>query len=216
MEDLKELIWIIKTGSPAEVRAAQKRVERLWHKTCFETELRKDFNVFLEEAAGYDAITDAEHRAYFINTLKWPLYFARPEMFTAWMDLLLDWVTRPEGKIRIAAVRAAQYLCVSMVCCFDEPAMNPARPEPPETREFARKSFCVFALRTEQLINLHAEPRFKRCKYIDALPVGVYKSLQQLLYESILTCEHFETIYENFLAGAERKAALPPHQPGHA
>lgn len=216
MEELKELIGIIKTGAPEEVRAAQKQVERLWHEACVETELKEDFNIFLEEAADFDAIADTEHQAYFINTLKWPLYFARPETFPAWMDLLLEWVTQPEGKIRIAAVRAAKYLCVSMVCCFDEPAMSSAHPETPETQEFARKSFCIFALKTEQLINLHMEPSFMQYKYIDALPAGVYKSLQQLLYNSILTCDYFEKIYEDFLAKLERKIALPPNQPGPA
>ncbi|MFA6435323.1 MAG: hypothetical protein WCW52_11575 [Elusimicrobiales bacterium] len=130
----------------AEVKAAQKRVESIWNKSCRGDEARLKFAVFLEEARDFGKIRDVEHQAYFINTLKWPLYFALPETFPIWTDLLLNWVVHPEGKIRIAAVRVAHYLGVSMVSSFDEPCRNPNRRESPETQEFARNCFCIFAL----------------------------------------------------------------------
>ena len=215
MGELKALIQIIKTAAPTEVKAAQRRVESIWNKSCRDDGARRAFEVFLEEARDFDKIPDKEHQAYFINTLKWAFYFARPEAFSSWMDLLLGWVVRPEGKIRIAAVRAAQYLCVSMVSCFDEPFREQSR-ESPETREFAKNQFCTFAMRTEQLVSAHFEPRFKKYRYLDALPVGIYKSLQQLLNESILTCDHFEKIYADFLTKRKQKSFPNVHQTGHA
>lgn len=215
MDELKALIAVIKTGTPAEVKAAQKRVVSIWNRSCRDDAARLKFSIFLEEARSFDKIADPEHQAYFVNTLRWGLYFAQPGTFTAWTDLLLGWVTRPEGKIRLAAVRAAQYLCVSMVSCFDEPFLKDS-PHTPDVQKHARECFCRFALRAEQLTADHFEGRFKKCKYIDALPPGIYKSLQQLTYESILTCDHFEKIYEDFLAGLNKRPALPPHPMGHA
>ena len=79
----------------------------------------------------------------------------------------------------------------------------------------AKTCFCGFALKAFQLAEAHLEPRFKRHKYIDSLPAGVYKSLQQLLWESILTCDRLENIYNDFLLEAQRNAAQRA-RPGHA
>lgn len=215
-EELKSLIITIKTGATAEVKAAQKRVESIWNKSCREDEARLKFAVFLEEARDFEKICDVQHQACFINTLKWAFCFAPPETFPIWTDLLLSWVVHPEGKIRMAAVRAAQYLGVSMVSSFDEPCRNPNRQESPETREFARNCFCIFALRTDQLITQYHKPAFNKYKYISSLPAGVYKSLQQLLHESLLTCDHFEKIYTDFLDRMNTKPSPPPQQMGHA
>lgn len=207
MESLKELIAVIKTGAPAEVKAAQKQAERLYNKVCRNAELEKVFAVFLEEAFVLEKTADVEHQVYFINTLKWPFFAARPETFIFWIDLLLSWVVRPEGKIRLAAVRAAQYLVVNIVFMFDEPDGVGRPKESPENINLAKACFCGFALKVAQLTETHMEPRFKRHKFIDSLPAGVYKSLQQLMWESILTCDRLEKIYTDFLAEAQKKAA---------
>jgi hypothetical protein len=216
LEELKTLIATIKTGTPTEVKTAQRRVESLWNKACRDDESRLKFSVFLDEARNFDQIPDMEHQAYFINTLKWPLYFSQPETFPAWTELLLSWVVHSEGKIRIAAVKASHYLGVSMISSFDEPCRSLNRQIPPETQELARNYFCIFALRTDQLITKYHEPRFDKYKYISSLPAGVYKSLQQLLHDSLLTCDRFEKIYDDFLARANSRSPLPPRQVGHA
>ncbi|MDP2867037.1 MAG: hypothetical protein Q8O90_12415 [Elusimicrobiota bacterium] len=50
MEEIKSLIAVIKTGAPAEIKAAQKRVEKLWRQSCTNPELKKAFVVFALKA----------------------------------------------------------------------------------------------------------------------------------------------------------------------
>lgn len=215
-EELPSLIKIITTGPAPEVKAAQKRIERIWNQSCRDMEKRLAFSAFLEAARDFDKISDVEHQAYFINTLKWAFYFAHPETFPIWTELLIGWVEHPEGKIRIAAVRAAQYLAASMESDSED---RPDRPHqyPPEIRQFSKDCFCLFALRADQLIAKYHKPAFNKYRYISSLPAGIYKSSQQLLHESILTCPRFEKMYEEFLDKLNEKSAIPPsRQMGHA
>ncbi len=66
MEELRTLIKTIKTGTRLEVKAAQKQVERLFHRACRETELWPAFAVFAEEARGCDQIPDLAHKLAFL------------------------------------------------------------------------------------------------------------------------------------------------------
>jgi len=216
-EELAKLIKIITTGTAVEVKNAQKRIERIWNQSCRDMEKRRMFSVFLEAARDFDKIPDVEHQAYFINTLKWAFYFALPETFPIWTELLIGWVQHPDGKIRIAAVRAAQYLSDTMESDSED---RPDRPHQysPETKQFAKDCFCIFALRADQLITKYHKPAFNKYRYISSLPAGIYKSAQQLLHESILTCPRFERMYDEFLDKMNRKAAPDSHQQllGHA
>jgi len=157
-KELKSLIAIIKTGATGEVKLAQRRVESLWNKACQDDAARLKFAVFLDEACNLDRVSDVDHQAYFINTLKWPLYFAPPESFPAWTQLLIKWVVHPEGKIRIAAVKASHYLGVSMVSAFDEPCSFVNEHLPQSTRDFARNCFCLFALHVDSLLPSTTNP----------------------------------------------------------
>jgi len=210
-KELKALITIIKTGTPAEVKLAQRQVEHLWAKASQDEASRLKFSVFLDEAKTLDRIPDIDHKAYFINTLKWPLYFAQPYSFPAWTELLLKWVIHPEGKIRMAAVRVAQYLAVSMEDTLSQSSSDSNSQVPDQTSGFAKNAFCLFALHVDQLITQYHEPRFNRYKYISSLPAGVYKSLQQLLNDSLLCCDHLEKVYRDFLGKTHHQTPMPPY-----
>ncbi len=215
MEDLKALILLIKTGTRGEVKAAQKQVERLWHRACFEPELWPAFGVFAEEAAGYGSIPDLEHKLAFLNTLKWPLWGEETANFGFWTDFLIARVQEPEGKVRLAAVRAAEYLAVAMLSAFDTPGGLRFKDLSPEAREKVRRQFFTFAQKADELVRKYRTPAMKKYRYISSLPPGVFKSCQQLLNRSILTTEERKAQFLAFLL--ERAApALPPHPPGHA
>ena len=216
MTDLKELIQIIKTGAPQEVKAAQKRVEKLWNQACFSPELEKEFDVFVQEAANFEKISDMEHRAYFINTLKWPLWTDRLEHVPFWIEFLIACVRSPEGKIRLAAVHAAEYIVQGMSGYFKNGGLFRRKEASPEQVRVAKTYFCVFAMKAEGLINEYHKPEFNRCKYISALPPGIYKSAQQLLNQAILPSDYYKNIYTEFLRELDRRAALPDIRPGHA
>jgi hypothetical protein len=216
MTSLKDLIGIIKTGNPAEVKSAQKQVQKIWNEACQKRELKKEFGVFVEEARSFDEIKDTEHKAYFLNTLKWPFWGDSIDDFPFWSDFILNCVQSPEGKIRLAAVRAAEYLVVEVTGFFDSEHFMRTRGVSPETAKIAKHYFCVFAFRAYELVKQYHKPEHNRYRYIHSLKAGVYKSAQQLLNQSILPSEYFRNIYTDFLAELRDHAALRVSKPGHA
>lgn len=216
MENLKALIAVIKTGTRPEVKAAQKRVEKLWHRSCFEPELRKEFAAFALEARSYDEITDFVHKLAFLNTLKWPLWADESVNYDFWAEFLLARVQDPEGKIRLAAVRAAEYLAVDMLGSFDTPAGRKFKELSIEARARIRSQFFSFALKADELVRRYRTPQMKKYRYISSLPPGIYKSCQQLLNQSLLTTPELKEQLLAFMLEQQPTFQLPPHNPGHA
>lgn len=205
---IKDLIQIIKTGTPGEVKDAQRRVEKFWHDFYIprREEGRKAFEVFLEEVGKIKEIKDIDHQAYFINTLKWPLWAIGEEYFEVWADFILKGIQHPSGKIRQAILRAADYLImdirVDLRFDFNKKDINQ------EDREVVEKNiirFGCFVQVAENLLEKYYEPRFRRHKYIDSMPPSVYKSLQQLITKHLLRSEYYENIYQEFIQEARIK-----------
>ena len=198
-----ELIRIIKTGSPPEVKAAQKQVEKIWHRACVDKLLRKEFSVFMQEARQFDDIHDILHKTYFINTLKWPLWESELADFPFWADFLLRQVQSPEGKIRIAAVRVGEYLLMAVDRHFDRTGDS----RDPEKARIALNYYGRWVMCVEELLGKYHERRFNRCKYIDAIPPSVYKSLQQM-HQVLLPSGFYEDIYRKFRSSLENSYGL--------
>ncbi|MDI6883339.1 MAG: hypothetical protein QMC93_02595 [Patescibacteria group bacterium] len=204
---LKNLIEIIKTGSPEEVKVAQKQVEKFWHEVYIpkREEGRKAFSIFLDEIKEFDKIQDIDHQAYLINTLKWPFFSIGEEYFEEWTNFVLKCIQHPSGKIRQAILKATEWLVLDIAVDvkFDLDSKRKISQEEKERIEKNKNCFGYFVSATEELLEKYYEPRFNRYKYIKSLPVGVYKSLQKLMVEVFLRSEHYEKIYEDFL---KRKA----------
>lgn len=195
------LIEIIKTGTPLEIKSAQKNVEKIWHQACEKRDLRKSFFVFMQEAQTFSEISDTDHKVYFINTLKWPLWFLELENFYFWLDFLLCQVQNQQGKIRIAVVRASQYMHIAISMYF-----NPHLSTDGEKAQIAKNYFGYWVMCVKTLIEKYHKPFFNRYKYVDSLPSCTYKSLNQMLY-ILLASDYFEDIYRKFYADRENISA---------
>ena len=198
-----ELIQIIKTGTPPEVKVAQKQVEKFWHRACSDKPLRKEFSVFMQEARHFEDIPDILHKTYFINTLKWPLWESKLDDFPLWSDFLLRQVQSPEGKIRIAIVRASEYLLLALDQHFERPGAS----NDPEQARIALNYYGRWVMCVEELLAKYHERRFNRCKYIDAIPPSVYKSLQQM-HQVLLPSSFYEDFYRKFRSSLENPHGL--------
>jgi len=216
VEDLKALVQTIKTGTGPEVKAAQKQVERLWNRACRDTELNKEFAVFAAEARSYEAIPDFAHKLAFLNTLKWPILADAPDTYGFWAEFILARVQEPEGKIRRAAVLAAEYLAVAMLSCFDTPGGLIFKELSDETRARVRTQFFTFALKADELVRKHRTPELRKYKYISSMPPGIFKSCAQLLNQSLLTTPELKEQLLAFIRARQAPFTLPPHKPGHA
>ncbi len=199
---IKNLIQIIKTGAPDEVKVAQKQVKKFYDDVYIpqrETGKRA-FRIFLEEIKTFEQIKDANHQAYFINTLKWPLYAIGYENFDVFAKFFLRYIQHPSGKIRQAIIKAVDYLIFDLTLGIDGNYYHEEKSKE-EIKKIADRDkirFGLFVTIIERLEEKYYEPKFKRYKYISSLPVGVYKSLQILIVEQLLRGEYHRKIYEEY------------------
>lgn len=194
---LKNLIEIIKTGSPQEVKEAQKKIERFWHDIYLSKrkEGKQAFSIFLDEIKKFDEIKDINHKAYFINTLKWPFWSIGEEFFEQWADFILKYIQHPSGKIRRAIVRAADYLITDLIFGLGSESNERVSQAEKEKIRQNKIRFGCFVEAVEELLRNYEEPRFRRYKYITSMPPSVYKSLQQLMVEDLLPSKYYEDLY---------------------
>lgn len=199
---LKNLIEVIKTGSPQEVKEAQKKVEKFWHEVYIpkREEGRKAFTIFLEEIKKFEEIQDIEHQAYFINTLKRPFWSIGEEYFEEWAEFILKYIQHPSGKIRQAVVKAADYLIMDIMADLRFDSNKEITQVEKERVEKNKNRFCQLVYNVENLLEEYDEPKFHRYKYITSIPPSVYKSLQKLLVEVLLRNEYYEELYQRFLS----------------
>lgn len=199
---IKNLIQIIRTGMPAEVKVAQKQVKKFWHDVYIpQREIgRQAFRVFLDEIKTFEQIKDADHQAYFINTLKWPLYAIGYENFDVFARFFLRYIQHPSGKVRQAIIRAVDYLIFDLTLDMNRNYQHKGKSKEALKKIIARDRmrFGLFVITTERLEEEYYEPKFKRYKYISSLPAGVYKSLQILMMEELLRSEYYETVYAEY------------------
>jgi len=200
--NLQKLINIIKVGSPADVKIAQKQIEKIWRDTCQHDDNKREeiFYIFLEELKIFSQIKDINHQAYFINTLKWPLHFIGEKYFSDWSDFILAYIQHPSGKIRQAIIKISDYLIMDLRMDFkyDFVRTKDKNLNRQEIIVSNKKKFCSFVFSIEDLTRQYYESIFKKYKYVDSLPIGVYKSLQMLL-ANLLEAEFYEKMYHNFL-----------------
>lgn len=203
-EQIKNLIEVVKTGRPEEVKIAQKKIEKIWRSYSFKEEDRKkrklDFNIFLEELENFDKICDDNHKAYFIYTTKLVVWFDSKGDFEKWAKFFIKEIQNPSGKVRQAVVRTANYLISSLKTDFNSFHLNNKLSKEDKERIVAHdiSLYGHFVLEVQDLLDRYYEPKFNRYKYISSLPIGIYKSLNLLMVE-IMPTDYFKRIYDNFL-----------------
>ena len=203
---IKNAIVAITTGTPQEVKQAQKVVDRFWHTVYIphREEGKNALSVFLDELETFDEISDADHKSYFINTLKWALFSLGEEHFDTWAAFFLRVMQHPSGKVREAAIRAIDWMIMDIHIFLDPPD---GTTRDAITIKRNRIRFCHFVYAIELLCERYYEKRYSRCKYVSSLPSGIYKSLQRLLTEGLLRSDRYRKIYEDFLKENEYNAS---------
>lgn len=198
---LKNLIEIIKTGSREEVKAAQKQVEKYWHEVYIpkRKEGKEAFEIFLDEIGKFDEIKDVDHQAYFINTLKWPLWAVGEEYFEKWAEFILKYIQHPSGKIRQAIIHAADYLILDIAVDLKFDFGNKISEENKKMVENNINRFGNFVYSAEYVLSRYDDPSLHKFKYVSDLPAGIYKSLQKLITDCLLRSDYYKNLYEKWL-----------------
>lgn len=198
--ELKELVQIVKTGDPKHVKLAQKEIEHIWRVVQQHSgkKMRLKYEFFLAEMEHFEEIKDADHKAYFINTLKWPFIAIGEENFAQFIDFILSGIQNSSGKVRQATLSLASWLIFYVNLESDK--LNTRVENKASTLE-AKNWVLFFRLvhEVEILTEHHFKPTYARCKYISSLPVGVYKSLQYLTVRCLLCSDRYVTAYGRYL-----------------
>ncbi len=204
---LRNLIEIIKTGSREEVKVAQKQIEKYWNEIYIpkRKEGKETFLIFLDEIEKFNEIEDIDHQAYFINTLKWPLWAIGEEYFEKWAEFILKHIQNPSGKIRQAVIRASDYLILDIRTDLKYDFENKISETDKKTVEKNIDRFGRLVYVVEYLLRKYGEPRFYKYKYVSGMPISIYKSLQKLITECLLRSDYYKKIYKKWLEGRNLK-----------
>jgi len=203
-DDLKEFLDIIKTGSPLEVKKAQKAIESYWHRIYIPNRERgrAGFEIFLDEIKQFDKIVDDNHRMYFISSLKWAFWSIGDFYFDIFAGFVLKAIQHPSGKVRRNIVSTSDILLHGLALPDGHRPLQLGETE--NDRKKREKvdliKFGTLVLQVENLIKLYFEPKYKRYKYVSSLPPGIYKSLNQLLTEALLPSNYYEKVFQHFLS----------------
>ena len=113
-QELSKLIEIVITGSREEVKRAQKDIEKMFHHALDSSGRRdlKQFRVFAEIMHDFDRIEDADHQAYFVNTLKWVFMAVGDQYFEEFSQFVLKVIQHPSGKVRQAVIHVGSWLVI--------------------------------------------------------------------------------------------------------
>jgi len=200
---LIELIKDIKTGTAFEVKDAQKQLEKYWRKFDYEFHNKRnnEFSIYIDELNYFDQIEDDDHKAYFINSLKWVIMATDDNHFEKWVDFFILQIQNPSGKVRQAVLNAVDWLIIAIALDIKWLPNSDHKIKSEQERQIRinKKRFGHFTFRIEELIDKYHEPKYNRYKYISSMPAGIYKSLQKMLMEHLLRSELYENEYKSYL-----------------
>lgn len=201
--EFKQLIDIVKNGSTIEVKVAQKKIEKIFNALEIPRRKNKDlFLFFVDEIKNFDKIKDIDHQYYFINTLKYPFIVLGGENFEDWTEFILKLIQHSSGKIRQAAINAVDWLVLmNLNLDLSDTWYKKSTNENKKQTLNDRERFGNFVLKIENLLDEYHLSKYNRYKYVDSLPVGIYKSLNKLIFERLLRTEYQEKVYLDFLKG---------------
>lgn len=200
-EKPENLIAVIKTGLPSEVREAQKQFEKYWHKICAdksEESKKAVLAMLLDEIRRLDQIKDEKHQAYLINTLRYRLWDGMSEHFDEWRDFVLKYIQHPSGRVRRAVLMACDYIALEFGCIRRTAEGDSDGPGAASAQKSLYR-FGFFVRAVEELLRKHRKPGFNRYKYIQSMPPSVYKSLQMLMVQVLMRSEFYREMYDDFL-----------------
>lgn len=184
-QELKKLLDILITGNPEQIKTAKKDIDKLCNKErkIFD----KSTNVALEYLPRFDQIKKIENQAAFASGLSLFFLSLGDEYFNELENFTLKLFQHPNGTIREAIRKTADWLFLSLICRAD-PFVYPESKKLTEKQERLKKEaefqFINFISKIELLIDQYDDGTGS-VKYIQDMKPSVNKSLQ--LFWSRLT-----------------------------
>jgi hypothetical protein len=186
MDTIKECFETILNRDKEESRMAARRVRKAIYSAPVqgrENKFEDIKNIINNAAQTYAGISEDWRQENFVMAVS-VIYFLHEE--TKHPDFLFPWffqlLQHPNGYIRHSAVKMFTNELGPLTVYIRIPDYKPSKEDRVGPKESEEILYHLF-LNLDRLLDSLWEPRFKRYKYVDSLPVGSYKSVQMVLAE---------------------------------
>lgn len=176
--EFRKLLSVLIKGTLGEIRSAKKEIEKLWHKNT--STFKMAAPIALEYLPKFDCIERIENQAAFVSGLSLFFLVLGDEHFDTLKNFSLKVFEHPNGSVREAIRKTADWLYVSLTERV-EPFMFPKGKKLTEEQKIKQNAAQI------QYLNLVKEIEFlidkydegvESDQYIDEMKPSVNKSLQ--------------------------------------
>ncbi|MBU1000777.1 hypothetical protein KKE78_05305 [Patescibacteria group bacterium] len=192
---LQRLLLVLTKGTREEVKTAKKEIERLWHKD--RKVFYKSAHVVFEYFSKFDQIGKVENQAAFASGLSFFFLSLGDEYFDILADFTLKVFQHPNGSVREAIRKTADWLCMSLTARA-EPFIYPKGKKLTEKQKNMQKKaeyqYINFVKELELLIDKYDEET-EKVRYINEMKPSVNKSLQ-FFWSRLTVCRVYRRILE--------------------
>lgn len=184
-KELRELLSVLTEGNREDVRSTKKKIDKFWHKD--HKAFMQTAPVVLEYLSKFDQVRKVENQAAFASGLSLFFLVLADEYFNRLADFTLQVMQHPNGTIREAIRKSADWLYISLTARA-EPFVYPRGKKLTEEQKAAqiqaKIQYVKLVKEIEILIDRYNEED-ERIQYINEMKPSVNKSLQ--LFWSRLT-----------------------------
>ncbi len=181
-ENFRQIFDILMNGNPSEYKEAKKEIDRLYRPSDIK-KFRKAAVIALEYLDKFKEIKISKNKEVFISGLSLFFLVLSDDYFDELKDFTLKVIQNPDGHIREAIRKTADWLFISLsdrISPFVYPKGKPLTVQQKEEQKVARKQFKKYLTEVEVLMDKYHSSENENAKYIDQMKPSVEKSLQML------------------------------------
>lgn len=193
-----EITEKLKNGNREDIKLAHKELDKFWHRTFQEKDLKKEIEKFLLDGIiDFNKIEKALNKEGFVSAMKLPMLSFGRKHYDLCRDFILRILESEDGHLRQQAIFTGEYLHMSFQT-YSSLNEKPSKEflEDNEKREKMLVDFIKHLFELSRKYHFQA----KRIKYINRLKPCIYKSVQIFL--------------DNFLSSDYTRSILDKHKFG--
>ncbi len=180
-KEFGHIFAILRNDNQEEVKAAKKRIDKLWHDN--RKNFEKNSTVALEQMKKFETIQDPKNQAAFVSGLSLFFLVLSDTHFEELKNFALKVICHPNGHVREQIRKTADWLFISLtsrIHPFVYPKGKKLTQKQIVEQEKAKIEFTEYLDDLERLMEKYDDGSYYKFKYIDRMKPSVYKSLQLL------------------------------------
>ena len=207
-EEFENIFSILKNGTQEEVKAAKKKIDKLWHGDS--ESFKKHAPIALEQLKGFDSIQNPKNQEAFVSGLSLFFLVLSDTHFKELKNFVLKAICHPNGHVREQMRKTADWLFMSLssrIHPFVWPKGKKLTQKQIAEQEKAKNQCAEYLNDIELLMEKYDDGSYGKFKYIDRMKPSVYKSLQ-LLWSDITRGDIQKDLYTTPPAVLEKREEI--------